>query len=123
MWYRNAQADKDLGRGRKRNTRLEAKEEGERSLENRIEQPPRKKRKRDKHGQQAWEIGQTLIWNGCSISRIRTIGPGATPFTPLSFGVLVRKQTLRQSQNTVQAGMSLYQSVQKMIMYSQILFY
>ena len=43
--------------------------------------------------------------------------------TPRSFEVLVRKYTLRQSQKTVQAGMSFYQSVQKEIMCSQVLIY
>ena len=36
MWYGNAQADKDLGKGRKRGARSEAEEEGGRGLANRI---------------------------------------------------------------------------------------
>ena len=43
--------------------------------------------------------------------------------TPRSFGVLVREQTLRQSQKTVQTGMSLYQSVREEIICSLILIY
>ena len=50
-WYRNAQVNKDLGRGQKRRIGSENKEEGGRGLTNRIEQPPRKQGKRGMHGQ------------------------------------------------------------------------
>ena len=50
-WYRNAQADKDLERGRKWGARSEDKEKGGRGLANWIKQPPRKRGKRDMHGQ------------------------------------------------------------------------
>ena len=50
-WYRNAQADKDLWRGRTRGARLEAEEEDGRGLANRIKQPPRKRGKRGIDGQ------------------------------------------------------------------------
>ena len=43
MWYGHAQADKDIGRGQKQETRFEAKEGDGRSLANQIEQPPRKR--------------------------------------------------------------------------------
>ena len=51
MWYGNAQADKDLGRGRKQGARSEAEEEGGKGLSNQTKQPPRKKRKIGMHGQ------------------------------------------------------------------------
>ena len=56
MWYSNAQADKDLGKGREQRARSEAEEEGGRGLANRIEQPPRKRGMISMHGQQAWEM-------------------------------------------------------------------
>ena len=53
-WYGNEQANKDNGRGQKRNARSVAKEEGGKGVATRIEQPPRK---REKNGNPAFKLG------------------------------------------------------------------
>ena len=53
-WYGNEQANKDNGRGQKRNARSVAEEEGRKGAAAYIEQPPRK---REKNGNPAFKLG------------------------------------------------------------------
>ena len=46
-WYGNAQANKDQNKGQKREAKLEAEEEGGKGIATCIEQPPRKRGKRE----------------------------------------------------------------------------
>ena len=53
-WYGNDQANKDKGRGQKRNAKAVAEEEGGRGIATRIQQPPRK---RGNSGNPAFKLG------------------------------------------------------------------
>ena len=53
-WYVHKQANKDNGRGQKRNARSVAEEEGGKRAAARIEQPPRK---REKNGSPGLKLG------------------------------------------------------------------
>ena len=121
-WDGSKQMDKDKGRGQNRNAKSVVKEEGGKQIAASIKQPPKK---REKSGNLVFKLG----WQNPNLGRLQyqpVFGPQVQEqhvATPHSFGVLVRKQTLRQLQKTVHTGMSLYQSVWEEIMYSLILIY
>ena len=72
---------------------------------------------------QTWVMGKPLSGTAAVSVGFRPQVEEQHVATPRSFGVLVREQTLRRLQKTVQAVMNLYQSVREEIVCSLILIY